>query len=211
MMPRFCAQWMSFARFPVSLHQGWIQTATRRCYGQQPPESRSVSGSRWFNREDVCTPLLSYVVMASPALPFLCDMFLNTQNSSGLHLACEGIINHQTLDLSILFKNQIMKPNTSLSVNADHNLAWWGDSNPDRRTIFFEATVTVGIWGQESRIRDAGIGSVLGKVSCADKLLRDSWNRNGVSQSIRGVKPWGGAEVVLGGNFNCTLVSSSSA
>lgn len=69
----------------------------------------------------------------------------------------------------------------------------------------------MGIRGHESRIMGAGINGVLGKVSCADKLLRDSWNRNGVSQSIRGVKPRGGAEVVPGGNFNCTLVSSSSA
>lgn len=53
--------------------------------------------------------------------------------------------------------------------------------------------------GQESRIMDMGIGSVLGKVSCVDKPLRDSWNGNGVSQSIRRVKPWGGAEVVVGG------------
>lgn len=53
--------------------------------------------------------------------------------------------------------------------------------------------------GQESRITDMGIGSVLGKTSCVDKPLRDSWNGNGVSQSIRRVKPWGGAEVVMGG------------
>lgn len=32
--------------------------------------------------------------------------------------------------------------------------------------------------GQESRIMDTGTGSVLGKVSCVDKLLRDSWNGN---------------------------------
>lgn len=53
--------------------------------------------------------------------------------------------------------------------------------------------------GQESRIMDVGIGNVLGKVSCVDKPLKDSWNRNWVSQSIRRVKPWGGAEMVLGG------------
>lgn len=53
----------------------------------------------------------------------------------------------------------------------------------------FSFGVTVGIGGQESGIMGAGIGSVLGKVSCADKLLKDSWNRNGASQSIRGVKP----------------------
>lgn len=57
---------------------------------------------------------------------------------------------------------------------------------------------TMGNTGQDSRIMDMGIGSVLGKVSCLDKLLRDSWNGNGVSQSIRRVKPWGGAEVVMG-------------
>lgn len=43
--------------------------------------------------------------------------------------------------------------------------------------------------GQESGIMDMGIGSVLGKVSCVDKPTRDSWNGNGVSQSIRRVKP----------------------
>lgn len=34
-----------------------------------------------------------------------------------------------------------------------------------------------------------GMGSVLGKVSCVDKPLRDSWNGNVVNQSITGVKP----------------------
>lgn len=43
------------------------------------------------------------------------------------------------------------------------------------------------------------MGSVLGKVSCVDKLLRDSWNGNGVSQSIRRAKTLkqsGGDEVM---------------
>lgn len=56
-----------------------------------------------------------------------------------------------------------------------------------------------------------GIGSVLGKVSCVDKPLRDSWNGNGLSQSIRGVKARGGAEVVLGEGLNCMMVSPSLA
>lgn len=47
----------------------------------------------------------------------------------------------------------------------------------------------IGNIGQESRIMDMGIDSVLGKVSYVDKPLRDSWNGNGVSQSIRRVKP----------------------
>lgn len=47
----------------------------------------------------------------------------------------------------------------------------------------------MGIWAKSLRIVNLEILSVLGIVSCGDKVLRDSWNGNGERQSIGGVRP----------------------
>lgn len=72
-----------------------------------------------------------------------------------------------------------------------------------------------GARGNRPGIQHLGYGNscVLGKGSCADQLLRDSWDGDRMSQSIRRVKPRGGAggSAGWGGRVNWVMLSPSSA